>query len=280
LALLAKWDQELRARRPRLAQEDVSGMYPAMPQALPRKGVSRKIQDIRLLGFLPQGRDAKSGLKGGATQGLWLSPKALREVSRTLYSRISWWLPPVIWPDEEDQWSRLIRQAVRDGARSFVCNAPWQRAFFDQVNDLGLIAGPFCNIANALAIGQLARQGFEAVVISPELSGEDLLSLPGQSPLPLGITLTGFWPAGITRHKALGLKAQDSFSSPKGEEFWMRRYGENIWIYPAWPLDLTEHRPALEKAGYSLFVHMDERPPRTMTQTDRPGEFNWKIDIL
>jgi putative protease len=213
-------------------------------------------------------------------QGLWLSPKALREVSATLFGRISWWLPPVIWPDEEDLWSRLVRSVRRDGARHFVCNSPWQIAFFPERKGLSLTAGPFCNIANAPALGLLAGLGFETAMISPELGRDDLLALPGQSPLPLGIVLSGFWPAGLTRHQGDPLTPRDAFRSPLGEEFWMRRYGGNTWIYPAWPLDLAAHRPELEGAGYSTFVHMEEYPPKSLPAAKRAGEFNWTVGLL
>lgn len=281
MALIAEWKEELQKRIPaRERPEEFGKMYPAMPEAGRNRQAGRKKLDIRLLSSLPQGREAKSGIRPGAVQGLWLSPKALREVSRTLYGRISWWLPPVIWPDEEDAWRRILAQALRGGARHFVCNSPWQAALFRDKSELSLTAGPFCNIANAPALGVLAKLGFSLAVVSPELGEEDMLSLPGQSPLPLGIVLSGFWPAGITRHKVKGIKPQESFQTPRGEDFWLRRYGENIWIYPAWPLDISMHRPALEKAGYTTFIHMAEHPPKGVAPAARTSEFNWKIDVL
>lgn len=279
-ALLAEWNRELRNTvGPNGPREDLGNLSPLLP-APPRSSGRPRPLDIRLLASLPHGREGKTGLRPGAVQGLWLSPKALREVSRTLYGRISWWLPPVIWPDEEEQWSRLLALVRRDGGRHFVCNSPWQAAFFPERKGLALSAGPFCNIANAPALGVLASMGFEAAMISPELSGEDILALPAQSPLPLGLVISGFWPVGLTRHRADPLKAQEPFQSPKGEEFWMRRYGQNLWLYPAWPLDLSAHRPALEQAGYTTFVHMEEHPPRTLPPARRVSEFNWKVDVL
>ncbi len=279
-SLLAGWNKDLQARgKQEKDPEDVSVLEPVMPTPLRGVGALKKL-DILLRGSLPHGREGKVGLKPGTVQGLWLSTKALREISKTLFNRVSWWLPPVIWPNEEDAWSRLILTAVRGGARHFVCNAPWQAAFFSQAKGVSLTAGPFCNIANAPAIGLLAGMGFEAAIISPELGEEDILSLPGQSPLPLGIVLDGFWPAGISRHHAQPLKSLEGFQSPKGEEFWMRRYGQNTWIYPAWPLDISARRPALERAGYLTFIHMEEHPPKTLAQAKRESEFNWKVDVL
>ena len=282
-ALLEDWNRELRRFAGKQRKKaDVAGEEPRLPGPPRQSGAAgkRRLLDIRLLGSLPHGREGKEGVKPGTVQGLWLSPKAIREISRTLYGRISWWLPPVIWPDEEALWQRLIISALRGGARHFVCNAPWQTALFKNTQELSLTAGPFCNLANAAALEAMRGMGFEAAVISPELGAEDILALPGMSPLPLGIVLSGFWPVGITRHRSGPVKAQDGFQSPKGEGFWMRRHGENLWFYPAWPLDLTEHRPALERAGYTTFIHMEDHPPRQLEQAKRPGEFNWNIDVL
>ncbi|MDR2504245.1 MAG: U32 family peptidase [Deltaproteobacteria bacterium] len=248
--------------------------------ALPRPAGKSRRMDILLRADLPSGREAKSGLGAGAVRGHWLSPKALSSISRTLFSRIFWWLPPVIWPDEEGRWLTLIRQARRGGARQFVCNSPWQNALFDERRDLFLCAGPFCNLTNGLAAGVLKKMGFNLALVSPELGEEDFLALPGQSPLPLGLVIDGFWPVALTRYDISPLKPDDPWSSPKRELFWSRRYGRNTWLYPAWPLDLSEKIPLLEKAGYSVFVHMGECPPLGMERRERGGEFNWRTGVL
>ncbi len=235
--------------------------------------------EIRLRSSLPSGRGGKADVKSGAIQGLWLSPGALNAVSATLFGRISWWLPPVIWPDEEETWERHIHKALRDGARRFVCNTPWQAAFFGKKEGLELTAGPMCNVANGAALAALADLGFSAAVVAPELGEEDFLALPGQSPLTLGVVLSGFWPVGISRHSPDPLQDKDGFVSPKGEGFWYKRYGKNTWVYPDRPLDLSARRGALERAGYRVFVHMDEHPPRGV-EVARTSEYNWEVGLL
>ena len=272
-SLLREWDGRLQRAKGRPDAEanfTWRGEAPAKP--------ARPL-DIVLRGNLPQGKDGKGGIKPGTVQGLWLSPRALDSVSRTLFARISWWLPPVIWPDEEDSWSRMVQAALRNGARHFVCNEPWQTAFFADKDKAVLTAGPFCNTSNAAALNVLLRMGFSAAFVSPELSGEEILSLPRQNPLPLGIVLSGYWPMGITRHTINPLKPEEPFQSPKGEAFWARRYGQNTWLYPAWPLDISARRSALEKAGYSLFAVFAEWAPQHV-ESKRTSEFNWDIGML
>jgi putative protease len=280
------WQARLERHRGAMRNGGREGGAVDFTPAYPAPGKPARPLDVILRGSLPHGREGKAGVRPGTVMGLWLSPKALREVSRTLYPRISWWLPPVIWPDEEAQWVRMARQAARDGARHFVLNAPWQVALFGEPGDdkarrdLVLTAGPFCNTSNPAALAVLRRLGFSAAIVSPELPGEDILALPRQSCLPLGVVLSGYWPMGVTRHHLEGLKPGEPFSSPKNEVFWARRYGQNTWIYPGWPLDIEDRRPQLEAAGYTLFVRIDEHPPQTVPEPRRTSPFNWDIPLL
>ena len=269
-ALIKEWQGRLEACAGR--QPKAVNFVPR----LPAPSRPRKRPDMILRPGLPLGADNKRSRR--AVNAVWLSPKTAREVSRTVAADMAWWLPPVIWPDEEDLWQRLLREVRRNGARHFVCNAPWQAALFEGEADL--IAGPFCNAGNALTLAALASLGFGAAFASPELSGEDLLALPGQSPLPLGLVISGFWPMGLARHEVPGLKTSEPFQSPKGETFWTRRYGQNLWVYPAWPLDLSARRAELQTAGYAFFAQMEETPPKNMPAQNRPGLFNWEGGLL
>ncbi len=273
-AELAVWEKRLASAR--AVQTKQAEFTPRLPA--PAKRIS--LPDVFVRPSLPHGKEGR--VPRSARTGLWFSPNTVRAVSRTVAPRISWWLPPVIWPDEEAACQKAVIEALRNGARYFVCNAPWQRALFDGPlrGDVHLTAGPFCNVANAASVAVLAALGFEAAVVSPELPEEDFLALPRQSCLPLGVVIAGFWPVGVSRHNLVHLKANEPFQSPKGETFWARNYGENLWIYPGWPLDLTAHRPELEAAGYAFFATLDENVPAALPATKRPGEFNWKTELL
>ena len=107
-----------------------------------------------------------------------------------------------------------------------------------------------------------------------------MLALPAQSPLPLGVVLSGYWPVGISRFGLLGVKPNEPFLSPMGEPFWARQYGGNIWIYPGWPLDITSKRHELMDAGYAFFAHMQENPPASVPDMRRKSLFNWEGDLL
>ncbi len=316
---LKKWENKLNATKGTKA-ENVE-FTPHLPKPIRS---ARSQFNIRVRSNLPQGKETRAARS--SLTGLWLSPSTVRGISRTLAPRISWWLPPVIWPNEEHIWQRTINEALSNGSTHFVCNEPWQIAFFmdkdifrtqyaklgfseeelerlqnanknipnnqshkmkvprggksnaSSISKLNLIAGPFCNIANAASIALLKNLGFDAAFVSPELSRQDFLLLPKQSCLPLGIVLEGFFPMGISRHEVQYLKNNMTFTGPKGEQFWTRKYGQNTWIYPSWPLDLSKHKVELEQAGYSFFAVLDEYCKEI--QERQASEFNWDNILL
>lgn len=278
---ISAWEKELTRQRvpSSLDKEDITGS--TAPEIL-TTAVSARPRKLSILvrSSLPQGKEAKQDIRPGTVSGLWISNKAVKDISKTLFDRISWWLPPVVWPNEEEALIRTLRSAVRKGARHFVCNSPWQTALFDYPEKLTLTAGPFCNLANPAAFYLMRELGFKSAIISPELSGEEILSLPGQSALPLGIVTSGWWPMGISRFSTAGVKPQQVFTSPMGEEFWYRQYGQNAWIYPGWPLDITDKQQLLEQAGYTTFITLQEYPPHSLKEPKRTSPFNWDLGLL
>jgi putative protease len=211
--------------------------------------------------------------------GVWLSAETARGVSKALAKRVFWWLPPVVWPEDEAALAALIEGVFRSGGRHFVLNAPWQLAFFDDAAPFDLWAGPFCQIANPLALDELRMLGFSGAMPSPELGGKALLSLPGYSRLPLGIVMAGHWPLCISRGVSGAVKQNTAFISPRGEAAWAIRYGSDNWLYPNWKIDLMPKKEELERAGYALFVHLEEPVPKGISLKQRPGLWNWDVGL-
>lgn len=215
---------------------------------------------------------------GGAT-GAWLPLNAKTSLSKEHMKTATWWLPPVIWPVDETLWQAQIDGVLKYGARRFVLNAPWQAAFFKKSQKIQLWAGPFCNVANPLAVSQLATLGFYGVIVSPELGEKELMGLPKHSPLPLGIVVSGFFPLSISRTLSDAFLLNRSFKSPKGEEAWVAENDRCYWVYPNWKLDLTQKQRTLEQAGYRLFVTLTEPVPKGIRLKTRPGVWNWNVGL-
>lgn len=265
---------ELRAMEKALAEQpeiETPGASAFTPAALvpARPEKSRQIDVLRMP---PKGRM-------NDMTGLWLEQRLVENIPPTLARRVWWWLPPVIWPDEEARMADLVQIALNKGADTFVLNAPWQAAFVPK-GAARLVAGPFCNISNAYAVQALADLGFSGAFVSPELSRDEFLRLPGESPLPLGIVLKGLWPLGISRVLGEGVKTGEAYKSPKGETCWVKPLGQNYWIYPDWELDLSSEAKVLERAGYTWLLTIREHFPKKVRPSDRSSKFNWDLQLL
>lgn len=213
--------------------------------------------------------------------GVWVSTKRAHNLPLGRAASVWWWLPPVIWPDEESEFVSLIAAIVSRGGKRFVLGAPWQVGLFPKnAKGVDFWAGPFCNLANPLAIGELAGQGFAGAFVSPELSGEELLALPGLSPLPLGLVVRGAWPLGLSRVLSGEVKTCQPLLSPKEEGLWAVKYDRTYWLYANWEVDLSRHREALEKAGYAVFVDLREPLPKDVERRERTSQFNWEVGLL
>jgi putative protease len=247
----------------------VSLFFPSLPPGISKKSILIDLPVYRTLpGPNPQG-----------PFGVWLSGGVIKKLSRKIVSRINWWLTPVIWPENENAVNEHVQLAISKGAQHFVLNAPWQIVFFKKQKGFKLWAGPFCNLANPLAIESAGAMGFSGAVVSPELGAEDYLQLPQHSPIPLGIVIAGNWPLCVARTLAEDVQQNKAFSSPMGEQAWATRHGPDYWIYPNWKLDLRVHKKALHRAGYALFVDLIEPLPKGVKMKKRKGLWNWDIKL-
>jgi len=249
--------------------EIVSPFVPSLPTGI---SIKTRMTDLPVYRSWP-------GSNPPGQLGLWLSGGTIKKLSGKMVSRINWWLAPVIWPENENTVNEHLQLAIKKGGRHFVLNAPWQIALFKKQKGFNLWAGPFCNLANPLAIESAGAMGFNGAIVSPELGAEDYFKLPRHSPIPLGIVIGGNWPLCVARTLAEDVQQNKSFSSPMGEQAWATRHGTDYWIYPNWKLDLSVHKKALHRAGYALFVYLIEPLPKGVKMKKRKGLWNWDIKL-
>ena len=259
-----------------LESEMIEHRGPSDPSQTPRVKITTRSVKKKSIKELRVYRNLKKGRSTGRI-GLWLDKDTRPTAS---LKSIWWWLPPVIWPEDEATLYAAIKSIIRKGGHHFVLNAPWQSVFFKQPKEFNLWAGPFCNVSNPLAVDCLAALGFSGVIVGPELQREDLRLLPRQSSLPLGIVISANWPLCVARTVSPDTKLGIPFTSPKGEEAWIQKNDSNYWIYPNWRVDLTRHTEELKSAGYSLLVSIEEPVPKKVTLKTRPGLWNWEKGLL
>jgi putative protease len=248
-----------------------SGFHARLPNGLKKKDTAIDLHVYR----------DPSQKRNAATEdtGYWMAPGVAEKMTNRGCVKAWWWLPPVVLPNEEEDLRALVRVVLKRGGRNFVLNAPWQMVFFEAPKDLHLWAGPFCNLTNPLAVDAAASLGFSGAVVSPELGREDFIRLPEYCPIPLGVVVFGHWPLSMGRSLCDGLDLDTGFSSPKGEEAWVSRCGADYWVYPNWVLDIRPKKDDLQKAGYTLFVHIYEPVPRSVHLKQRPGLWNWDVGL-
>ncbi len=211
---------------------------------------------------------------------LWLTEENADTVPKKFTSGCWWWLPPVIWPEDEAAVKKLTERILKKGASNFVLNSPFQMSLFPEQRNLNIWAGPFCNQSNGLSINLLADNGFSGVIVSPELSKSDYLKLPEKSSIPLGIVLSANWPIAISRVLSDEIKTGEPFKSPKGESSWVLKHGSDYWVYPDWKTDIIARKDELINAGYTHFVHIEEKVPEKIKLKQRQGKWNWDLKLL
>jgi len=241
------------------------------PQAAPTRQV--RTENVTLFRTPPSGRIGGKG-------AFWLERAILGKLPSAIVGRAQWWLPPVIWPDEDKKYRALLKEAAKKGAREFVINSPWQAAYFTDRKNAVLVAGPFCNLSNRLALDAMKSLGCSSAIVSPELSEEDARELAQNPPLPLGLVIKGLWPFGIARFLSEAARQEEPLKSPMNEIAFVRRWGQNNWIYPGWELDLNESFKDIVRMGYKTMVTILEPWPKAVPRPRRTSTFNWKIQLL
>ncbi|SMC41964.1 putative protease [Desulfocicer vacuolatum DSM 3385] len=219
----------------------------------------------------------------GRTQGTparWLTLQAVKNETGKKLKQTWWFLPPVLWPEEETELKQAIEIAQQRHARHFVLNIPWQIALFDTPAKLNVWAGPFCNIANGSHLAWLEKMGFSGAVVSPELTREDFLCLPAVTSLSLGVVIEGNWPLAISRIISPDISPDSPFLSPMGESSWISRRENNHWVFPGWRLNLTPVKETLYQAGYRHFFTMEEPVNKEISLKKRQGLWNWDLTLL
>ncbi|MDX9785258.1 MAG: peptidase U32 family protein [Desulfobacterales bacterium] len=252
----------------------------ALPIDLPEKRFSsaerrRKRHEVREMMVFRQPGPAPVNTLIGA----WLSAEAIEAVRKDQRVDVFWWLPPVVWPAHEEALIQLIDRVIRDGARHFVLNAPWQIAFFSPAAQYDFWAGPFCNVSNPPGIDLLRSMGFSGVLVTPELGEKELLLLPEHSSLSIGMVISGHWPLCVSRGVSNAFHYGSAYVSPKGEQAWVQRHGPDNWVFPNWKIDLSEKKGRLKQAGFEMFVHLQEPVPTGISLKQRPGLWNWEVGL-
>lgn len=226
------------------------------------------------------GRTVKDTASGMET-ALWVSESNIEAFGAgRKKNQVWWWLPPVLWPHDEDRISGLIQKLSQSGNRRFVINIPWQTAFFPEPDRYRLWAGPFCNISNPEAAETLKEMGASGVIAGPELCRADLTALARASTISLGIVVHGWWPLSISRRIQENNETTNIYESPKKEIAWGVRHENDLWLYPNWKIDIQDKISELNQMGFEMMVYLNEPLPENVIPKNRPGRWNWDLNLV
>ncbi len=243
---------------------------------VPKSNKRHALSSLSYLKVILSPRKSKSKKEETA---LWIYPDiSLIDLKKSISTTQWLWMPPYVWPEEEKQIEHLISAALKMGFSKFILNSIYQLSLFPDKKGLSLWLGPFANISNTLSIYMAKEMGFCGVIISPELSKKEILGIPLQSPLPVGIVVKGVWPFCISRTKLEKVEENTLLVSPKGEGLWLKKIGQNYFLFPNWTLDISHRISTLKKAGFSFFIYLDVSIP--VPHKKRRFEFNWNIPNL
>lgn len=163
--------------------------------------------------------------KRSGEQGLWVSERAVTRLNPSGRKKVTWWLPPVVWPSEERALVRHVDMLREAGVDRFVLNAPWQRALFAGTPLPDLWAGPFCNVASWSMLAELADLGFVGAFAAMELTRDEVLALPQRSPIKLGIVTSGWVPFCLSRFGEVTAKSGKASAKEYADD-WDQRSGD------------------------------------------------------
>lgn len=272
LSELAVLEEEFN-NTPAAKTASVNFKLPSLKQVNPRKFKQLEV-------FVKRVSESNQNIPNG----VWVDNRFIKifEKKKKRFDQSNWfWLPPFIWPEEEKKYIEIIESIINAGGVNFVVNSPWHASLFRNIKRVNAWGGPFCNISNSHAADVMARIGFKGVIVSPELTKEEILALPRSASLPLGIVIKGYFPFTVSAVVSDNIKKEKLFLSPKKEGGFVRQHDSLYWVYPSWELDIKDKKDLLKKAGYSLFCQMQEQVPKEIFKEKRKSsQWNWDLTLL
>jgi U32 family peptidase len=195
---------------------------------------------------------------------------AKQRLSGAQKSRFGWSLPPLI-AEKHDQYFRLaVRWFCERDFHAWELNNWGHFDFFDHREGLALFSGYRFNVRNLAAMAEAAEAGCRWMVLSLEITREELQVL-GSSPFgSMPIVTLYSWPPLFTSRLVPGLDEKKPFRTPREETYFLEKRGENALIYADRPVNWLDHLPALRSYGFrSFLLDLSDGPTERMPNLER-----------
>gem|GEM_PF-323754 len=204
--------------------------------------------------------------------------------------------PVIGWTERMKVYERAVEWLISRGFLLWEINNPGHLELFHKPvqggQRIGLFGGMKLNVRNAASVAHWAKEGCFAVMLSPEMTKEELRELMTY-PLPAVPVVTVFsWLPLMTSVLEPKLMEGKPFLTERGERYYYRRSKNITFIYADRPVSLFGKLGELKRMGYYYFaVDISEGPwdlsnelPRLMSgfkreRDDEPfSVFNWDLE--
>lgn len=232
----------------------------------PPAPLSRRIKESLYL-KLGRKHDLGAGFRSPAQWVILEASKAnLEQVAKTKLhpaqkKRFVWSLPAIVSESDLDYYERAAKWFLGKGFRHWEVNNWSHFSLFDDRPPERYIAGCRLNVRNAAAIDTLARLRCSEVVLSLEITLQELKHLARESLNALPIVSVYNWPPLFVSQLNTGLPDDKPVQSPRGDIYYPRRQYGRTRVFPEHPTNWMEHLGAFRSLGYKHFlIDLSEGP--------------------
>lgn len=199
-----------------------------------------------------------------------LERMAKRRLHEAQKERFGWALPPIIFEKETEYYRKAIAWYISKGFRSWEINNWGHWDWMPEDGRLFLAGGARMNVRNKAAMAALAQMGCRSVVLSWEITREELREIIS-TPVPLVPVVSVYCqpPLFLSRiHPPL--LDNRPMRTVRGETYVYRKDGPLSALYADRPCNWFEKIPELEAMGYRIFLMDFGDGPAT------PGPGDWE----
>lgn len=168
--------------------------------------------------------------------------------------RLVWSLPPVLFEKDLHYYRLAVKWFIEKGYVSWEVNNWGNFDLFKERDGLNLTAGFRFNSRNDASIAALADEGCRRVVLSLEITREELERL-SRSPLSaVPVVPVHAWPPLFTSRLVPRLSEEKPFRTPRKENYFFRKKWGYSHIYADQPMNWFDKLPILRGLGYRDFL--------------------------
>lgn len=183
-----------------------------------------------------------------------LEKVAKRRLHEAQKKRFGWALPPVLFEKDVDYYRKAVAWYVSKGYRAWEINNWSHLDWMFEGEKIFLVAGSRMNVRNKAAMAALAEAGCRCVVLSWEITRDELREIIAD-PAPSVPVVSVYGQPSLFLSRILpSLLENRPVRTPRGDVYVYRKEGPLAALYADRPCNWFEKIPELEAMGYRTFL--------------------------